>query len=109
MAKKKTGNKKAYYTAQRAVSARNKAAGLKRRARRLNVWIAKGVTKKGKPVLTLEVRKTRARERKAERDAQRMERRNKWRQEQAAWAKLNPGRKPYHKDRRFKPIKDDNE
>jgi hypothetical protein len=67
MGKKATGHKKGYYTNQRAVTSRHKSALATKRAKRLQMWISKGVKKNGKKVLTMEERAERKAARKAAR------------------------------------------
>ena len=54
--KKRNGHKKGYYTNQRAVTSRHKSALATKRAKRLQMWISKGVKKNGQKVLSVEVR-----------------------------------------------------
>ena len=69
MAEQKKSTGSGYYASQALVTARHKAAGLARRKRKLDFWLAKGVKKNGKKVLTLEERKIRAASRRANKPA----------------------------------------
>lgn len=48
------GRKKSFYTAQRSVTIKHKAAGKAKREKELLYWVVKGVKKNGKPVLSLD-------------------------------------------------------
>lgn len=106
MGKKATGQKKAYYDRQKAVTVKHKLAGKLKRQKRLDSWITKGVKKNGKPILTLEQRKLRAQNRKQLRDAKRVADRKRIRQADQDWAAKNPGKTPRFNRRKTKPTED---
>ena len=64
---KRFGKKKAKYAVQALHTERNKHSSAKRRERRLEYWLSKGVKKNGKPVMTVEQRQERREKKAAER------------------------------------------